>query len=61
MPRTVRTQADLEERIVQAEARAALACRNHDREAEWQAECECWALYEERAELVAPPQRKPVE
>ena len=55
VPRRARTQPDLEERIVQAEAQAAQACRNHDREAEWAAECDCWALYEERASI--PEQR----
>lgn len=58
MSRRVRTQPDLEERIVQAEAKAAEACRNHDREAEYEAEVVLWGLYEERADLI-PEQRQP--
>jgi hypothetical protein len=61
MPRAVRSQPDLEERIVQAEAKAAEACRNHDSTAEWECECLLYELYDERANLPAPPQRKPVE
>lgn len=52
---------DLEERIVAAEAKAAHACRNHDSVAEWEAECEWWALIDQRDQLIAPEQRRPVE
>jgi hypothetical protein len=52
-----RDRADLLERIVAAEAKAAEACRNHDATAEWEAECVCWVLYEQAAEIGLPLQR----
>lgn len=58
MTRRSTAQVDLEERILHWEARAARACREHDQAAEWLAECELWALYEERA-AIPPRQRKP--
>lgn len=53
----VRTRAELDELIVQCEAKAAEACRNHDRIAEWEQEAVLWSLYDERADL--PEQRLP--
>lgn len=61
MTRRSADRADLDERILHWEARASRACREHDQQAEWLAECELWALYEERAALPAPRPRKPVE
>jgi len=47
-----------DEMIVEAEARAARACRDHDPADEWDAECDLYVLWEIRAELI-PEQREP--
>lgn len=60
MPRRgAAAKVELEELILAAEARAAAACRDHDRAAEWQAECELYELWEQRASLPTP--RRPAE
>lgn len=49
---------ECDEAILQAEARAAKACRDHDSNDEWAAECDLQELWDIRADMI-PGQREP--
>lgn len=56
LPHRPTSTVECDELILQAEARAAKACRDHDQADEWDAETDLYDLWEIRADLI-PEQR----